>query len=441
MPGLVSARQSTGGAAQRRNIVALPEYQPLDQPLTAEAHHSLTRLLQTHSTNTLSASLKQAVELLSECAADVNDNHAVRRQEFERQRARLEKQDKTTDHHESEKKRLDGVEAGLDALAPKVDKMTEDMDLGLRKMLDDRESLSFVSDSVKAAIDSATAESEARHTEAQTQMEQSQRVIPQRNGADDGDEFNDFTPTEPNGRTQATPAPQQLVHPPSVTFKTTLARKRDRYQSSSLYDRYATNNEYKRFKREVHDAKHPGDNAPPMAPERQWFKEARLPQPGMTLGGGVNNGDDDDDDDDDLAVARETISTKCPITLREFEQPVTSTKCTHSFEKHAIMELIARAPGTGRGAAAAAAKTVECPVHGCGKMLTAQTLTEDSSLKRKIARLQRAARMAEEEADADGGAEEISSDDDAAQDVDDDLVQDEASARRVKAERLSSRAR
>lgn len=74
-------------------------------------------------------------------------------------------------------------------------------------------------------------------------------------------------------------------------------------------------------------------------------------------------------------------------------------------------------------------------------MLTAQTLTEDSSLKRKIARLQRAARMAEEEADADGGAEEISSDDDAAQDVDDDLVQDEPSARRVKAERLSSRAR
>lgn len=50
---------------------------------------------------------------------------------------------------------------------------------------------------------------------------------------------------------------------------------------------------------------------------------------------GPSNGEDDT-----LQVASERISIKCPITLLPMQDPVTSTKCPHSFEREAILSMM-----------------------------------------------------------------------------------------------------
>jgi hypothetical protein len=48
----------------------------------------------------------------------------------------------------------------------------------------------------------------------------------------------------------------------------------------------------------------------------------------------------EEDRDNDIAIARERISIKCPLTLQEFKDPVTSKKYPHTFKKLAILNII-----------------------------------------------------------------------------------------------------
>jgi len=82
-------------------------------------------------------------------------------------------------------------------------------------------------------------------------------------------------------------------------------------------------------------------------------------------------------------------------------------------------------------------KAVQCPVGGCQSILTTSDLHSDPVLKRKIARLQKANRDAEEDSDEEGGnrPHSIASDDDDAMDVD----MGETPVQRLKKERLSGR--
>ena len=102
---------------------------------------------------------------------------------------------------------------------------------------------------------------------------------------------------------------------------------------------------------------------------------------------------EDEDSDDDIAIQRATISIKCPLTLREFEDPLSSKKCGHSFEASAILEMLQ----TQRG-------SIQCPCAGCRETLTKQDLFRDAVLLRKIKRIQRAKELEEEDAEAGGGA-------------------------------------
>lgn len=134
--------------------------------------------------------------------------------------------------------------------------------------------------------------------------------------------------------------------------------------------RYATHNNYIGFKRIVHDALHPGEDAPPVPHADTWFPEyphatgsddptARNTRNRSGAGGGPSA----DDSDDDIAIEREKTSLKCPITLLPFKDPVTSKKCPHSFEKEAILSMIsqsgARVGGIRRGEGE---RAVKCPV-------------------------------------------------------------------------------
>lgn len=133
-----------------------------------------------------------------------------------------------------------------------------------------------------------------------------------------------------------------------------------------LHIRYAQNNDYIGFKKLVYDAQFPGDDAPPMPHASTWFSD----QPSdsadpHTHGAAAAAGSQAAGNDDDLAVASERISIKCPITLLPMKDPVTSTKCPHSFEREAILSMInasdLRVDGSGRRGAGSK-KAMQCPV-------------------------------------------------------------------------------
>ena len=176
-----------------------------------------------------------------------------------------------------------------------------------------------------------------------------------------------------------------------------------RYQSLSLGQRYAKNNEYIQFKGIVHSSRFP-DGEVELPHASAWFTEnGAAPQPGVTGAGG------DEDDDDDIQIQRTKTSTKCPLTLQEFKDPVTSSKCKHSFEASAIMEMIKNskeivgAQPAGRGKTTGGEKGVRCPVPSCDHMLTKSDLHKDKTIMYHIARLQRVRRLEEEDDEDDEG--------------------------------------
>lgn len=107
--------------------------------------------------------------------------------------------------------------------------------------------------------------------------------------------------------------------------------------------RYATHNSYKGFKRVVHDAHNPGDNAPPVPHPSTWFSDeastSNTPATRRRRMASRTDNTDNGDDDDDIVVTGETASLKCPLTLRTFEQPYSNHICKHTFEKSAIIQL------------------------------------------------------------------------------------------------------
>ena len=128
---------------------------------------------------------------------------------------------------------------------------------------------------------------------------------------------------------------------------------------------YAQHNDYVGFKKLVYDAQFPDDDAPPMPHSSTWFSDqsANTSNP-HTDGTVAVAGSQSAAGDDELSVASEKISIKCPITFLPMKDPVTSTKCPHSFEREAILSMInaseARVESTGgRGYGQ---KALRCPI-------------------------------------------------------------------------------
>lgn len=106
-------------------------------------------------------------------------------------------------------------------------------------------------------------------------------------------------------------------------------------------------------------------------------------------------------DSDDVAIERERISLYCPITLVRFKDPVTSTKCPHSFEHNTIMDMIMRSRPMPGGPARV--KAVKCPV--CSNLLTAADLVRDTALQRRVRRAEEQEARRAEESDSDNDDE------------------------------------
>ncbi|KAI5237592.1 hypothetical protein E4T42_09194 [Aureobasidium subglaciale] len=398
-------RAGTAASTQRAPTNELPPYEPLQHPLSMAGRDRLRQLALPPKFQQNHNLLAEVISCLSEAAAETNEALSSKEKALERARSKAANDEDAV----ASQQRVQDMEKQFQELQAKVDSMTAQMDKDVRKMID---------------ADSTIEEMQHTLTDLIKDVSNASTQRTQRAERDTSEEYYDFDPTDPTNATQRPLAVANI-------FNDRLTRARDRYTARTMTDRYSKNNHYIGFKNITHDARWDNEVNPVPAPHL-WFKED-LPAHGRTPPGAQ-------DSDDDLQIARETISTKCPITLQEFRDPVTSAKCPHTFEREAITSMIDMPTNIVRSDGA---RAVQCPVAGCQSILTLQELRSDPVLKRKIARLQKANRDAEEDSDEEGEAggrkraHSIGSDEDG-DGVDVDGVQ-ETPVQRLKKERLSGR--
>jgi len=404
-------------------VTAVPTYEPLQHPLTPAAQRALNQLPRTHNLEDVKNRLKLANELLSECAGTINDRLAVRAHEtnrFKRELSGKENAPRTsqgaesaedgeereevasTAEREQQREKLEKMESELEALRTKVSSMTDRMDEHVRKVIDSQVRIGDIGEVLTETNHITSVEAFENAEKRGTQKRQRRPSDEDEDDEDMEDEMagtrESFEPTLDGSRSQ------RSITAPSGTFKSKLDKRKDDWQSLSLTTRYSKHNDYIGFKGIVHDAVH-GDDGTPLPPATKWFTELEgrgSPIPGTQLQPSVSGNNPEDESDDDIAIAREIISTKCPILLTELVDPVTSTKCPHTYERRAIMDLLSKSredvnrhPLRGRHDINRVDKALECPVPGCKMMLVADNLRVNPVLARKIKRLQAAKRRAE----------------------------------------------
>ncbi|KAJ4371674.1 hypothetical protein N0V86_008227 [Didymella sp. IMI 355093] len=377
------SRQSRVGATPSRQSVAatpvqtqnaLPAYKKPSHPLDGEAQRAL-RELNGPTLTSVKKHNKEAISTVRSTAEGVNDMLSEHQRYFD---ARSKKWDagKKLDEKEDE-------EAIMTDLQQRVDDATAKLEESLRTVIDSSVAAQRIEDALEWLRQNAPRQIEEEYESQLTQRATQRRQTQNRAVSEAGSDHEDLDEGPTPGPTPLDRS--QLALTGSVEmFNDRMTREQNKYTSLSLTARYARHNEYRDFKRVVHDARH-GD-AIPLGHEDTWFTDAGEPALGVTQ---VVN-----EDEDDIVIDREKISTKCPITFQTLKDPVTSTKCgglgggRHTFEKSAIIEMI-RTSGSHYGPGGK--KSVACPLPGCDQQLTADDLRPDPVLIRKIRRLQQAA--------------------------------------------------
>ena len=372
-----------------------PNYEPPQFTLNPEAQRALADLARKHQLKQLDDSFLNAQSAITLSAAGINEQLSRRDAHFRKLRQRQQ----SSQNGETEID-LGAVEAELEGMRAKVENLTKRMEEGMRKMIDGRHAIEHMKGSVASVADTARAEASTQASTLNTRSQGRRR----RGGdgeddepANEEEEYQDFTPTDPAGGTQPVPSV-------SGAWMRKVDDEKMRYQNFTMAQRYAKEKEYINFKAMVHTSRYPdGDFQQPHA--STWFTEnGAAPQPGVTGVGAAG------DDDDDIQIQRSKTSTKCPLTLQEFKDPVTSSKCQHNFESSAIMEMLRNSSdriGGQRGprGGLTGERAVRCPVASCDHMLTKGDLHEDPVIRYTVARLQRARRLEEEEDDDEEGDE------------------------------------
>ena len=306
---------------------------------------------------------KNALETIRGTAESVNDMLSEHTRYFEA-RSKKWNAGKKLDEKEDE-------ERIMKELQEKVDGATVKLEESMRAIIDSGVAVQRMDDTLDWLQTNAPAQLEIEYNTQLTQRQnqsQSQRRRTQNAGSDDmDDEEMDEAPT---------PGPTPLdgsrvaLTGANEMYNDRMERRKNDYTSMSLTARYAKHNDYRDFKRVVHDAKY-GDEGPVLGHEDTWFTETGSPAPGIT-----NTQRGDFDDDDDIVMDKATVSTRCPITFQQFKEPVTSSKCPHTFEKQAIMDMIRLSSNRLGGGAnrAAGEKSVSCPVTGCDQVRMIQNV-------------------------------------------------------------------
>lgn len=333
--GASSSTPSRGvRASARPSSSALPSApanfvpQRLALPLSDAAQLALADLLKSQAeSKQLIENLALAVKELTEAAAILTEAEYERKKRYDR---------------EERRRRQNGEDLGEqdvakhEAFQTQVQDLTQKMDLSIRAVIDDRiwlEDLPAISKEVLSASldEQSTQREDEAYNQSPTPIASTRDT---ETGMDSGDQGSRPSQTVTGSMTDTVPTTT-----PHSILQQKLQEQAREWQSKSLTERYAYNNDYAGWKREVHDNQDPQGEGAPLADARLWFAaEEGRDQTGPPQKRA--RGEDNDDSEDDIEISRERLSYKCPITLLPFEDPVTSTKCKHSYEKEAILDML-----------------------------------------------------------------------------------------------------
>ncbi|KAJ5513366.1 hypothetical protein N7463_002918 [Penicillium fimorum] len=377
----------------------LPEYQTPEAPLTAESQRQIAALLASHHLRNLRTHLQHAAEKLAQSGGEVNERLSDARIRYEkRKEARRRQGDENVDDDENneEYQRLAEAEAQVDGVTARMEEKT-------RQIVDSEIKLQGLTDAV-GQIEREEGENVATALGVRQTRQQRAR---QRAHDDDADGTEDPTDGDYEDAQEREMRERNVANPPSRKLVDKLTEGAQKWDELSLTERYASNNSYIGFYRMVHDAKFPGDDVPPLPHSSTWFEhmeDTNTRSVGLARTRNQRRGVSPADSDDDIAIERERISLKCPLTLTPYQDPVTSTKCPHSFEREAIMDMISHSqttiapPASRRGQRRV--HVVKCPV--CSTPLTADDLRPDAVLLRRVRRAQELQQREEEDDHLEG---------------------------------------
>jgi Zinc-finger of the MIZ type in Nse subunit len=399
---------------QRSTMPALPlvTRQPPVAPLNADAQQALTDLQrQQKNTKRLVHHLTQAADQLAVVADQLNDRGINYGIDYRKKRRRADANNEEEDPHEK---------AQYEDFQSKVQELTRRMDNGVRNIVDDQVWVDSLPEAMKQIIRKVEASAEAA-------QRQTQPVI----GEDEDEPATTY------------PAPPTAEDVPSALLKAVRQDLATAWSDKTLTERYSQNNTYVGFYRTVHDARNPDGDGAPIPHHSLWFANEEdvnpsyVPpgtQPKRTRRRGPSNehasGDEDATNSSDVEIAREKISIKCPITYLPFTDPLTSTKCPHSFDRPGIMDMLRRTQTTLPLTDAQVAEVsrirdqrarttkvkelqppaIQCPV--CTILLTKDDFRPDPALLRKVQRIQAAEAREREAATSDIDPDSDADDDD-----------------------------
>ncbi|KAI4685942.1 uncharacterized protein J4E88_003779 [Alternaria novae-zelandiae] len=365
-PSGVSTPARTAGS--NRSADVLPPYKKPSHPLDTEATRAL-RELQGRNINDIKRHNKQATEHVTSTAANINDMLRDHAGYIERRQKKWDV-GKSLDDKDEEESIMAELQTNVDGATTKLEEsMRAVIDSGIAAQRIE-EALEWLRNTAPGrSADEYRTQMTQRETQRQTQTQAASQRAQNEGDDEDMDDRPTPGPTPLDGSRVALTGASEL-------FADRMQRDKDAYTSLSYTARYARNNDYREFKRTVHDAKY-GDEGPTLGHEDTWFNESGSPAPGIT---DTRRGDLDDDDD--IVVDKATISTRCPITYQQFKDPYTSTKCPHTFEKNAVLDMIRSG-----GHRVDGQRAIECPVNGCSQLLTKDDVRKDTIIARRIKRM------------------------------------------------------
>lgn len=208
----------------------MPEYEPPEAPLTAEALRKISTLLHSQHLRHLRTHLQNASEKLTETAGDVNERFVDARVRYERLRQR--RRDAGEDEEEgpgSGSERLDEQEHNVQAVTGRLEEK-------MRQMIDSEARLQNLLESMtkieKEEGEAQVAALGVRQTRAQQRRQQ--RANRDDEGGDGGDERDDTYEGTPEREARE----RNIQNPPSRRLDESLEEGNSKWNELSLTERY-----------------------------------------------------------------------------------------------------------------------------------------------------------------------------------------------------------
>ena len=369
MPVLVQKRRSTGASKSRRahaEDAAMPQYRAPTYPLSSTTERELSSIAATHSNRKYDHHLDQSIQLISRTVGPLNEMVQVCKEKLEEWGRRREAKAREQGQVITKTDREVDMERRIEELEMQVAEQTLALEKELRNIIGKKAALQDEKQCLQQAVNQVRgrkrkyedAKQELRRAKAEREANRSENGGEENDRQQEERDVEDEEPVEDDQDVGITPLRQ---------FNLARDSQRQEYEGLSPYQRYGADNDYAAFRKVVHDAQHPDDGTN-LPHAKRWFDENGKPAhllpcarrlqigDGRNLHRNVEDGKEDEEDED-IVIAGESRDWRCPLSMVVLEDPVTSKKCPHSFEKAAFRDYLRTSMGT-----------APCPVSGCGKV-------------------------------------------------------------------------